>query len=1068
MKRIISFITLLMMVLIASAQDRTITGTVTDAATGEPLPGVSIVLQGTTRGTVTDLDGVYTIDASDDQVLMFSFVGYLEETVTIQGQNTIDIALAADLQSLEEIIVVGYGTQKKSLVTGAIAKVNSESIEQARVTRVESALQGRTSGVLVQQTSGAPGAEQNVIIRGAGSDNNVRPLYVIDGMRTDGIDWLDPEDIESMEVLKDAASAAIYGTEGANGVIIITTKTGKDGKTVLTYNGSYGFQDINSGFAVMNTPQYQDYYRYAYMNDRNRTYDEAVTAIPDSAQNTDWLGAIYKEPALTKKHKIGVTGGNEKSQYYFSLSYTDQEGVVGGEDKSRFTRYATKLNLDSDATNWLKVGGRISYTYTEKKGISQNGVFGSITNNAVVLDPTAPIYFADTTEYESGDITKMRNAWGPLWYENPGIQDGNGYYGISQEVQNEISNPVQQLGNDRDKDQINKIIGGVYGEIKFYEDLKFRSTFDIDYAHIYNRGWNPRTYANSLKEPVSKSRAFQNMNLYYTWQWEGYFSYNKTISEHVIGAVLGASSREFRHEYLGGHGDELIDDTDNFAWIDYGLYIDTLHNTSYGGLGNWQRQSSLFGRITYSYKDKYMLTSNIRRDGDSRFGPEKKFGVFPSLSLGWVISRESFWNLPAWNFLKARYSFGITGNAQSLDWRWAYLPKLNQGSYYYPTPTDKLQAVTEAAGLVNEKYAWEEVQQHNFGFDMGFLQNKVTFTFDWYDKRHTSIEGGFLMVGATSDAHGNTPPTVNAGIIQNTGVEFDLSYKDNFGDWYLGIQATASRNKSEVLSMANDNVFLGGNLGTFGASKRFAEGYEPWYFWGFESDGIFTSQAQLDAHVNDDGDLLQPNAELGDVVYIDVAGPADADGNPTGPDGVIDDNDKTYLGSPYPKWITGLNITVEYKGFDFNMYTYASIGNKTLSAVSIRTDLPNTNKPDYYLTDAWISEDQPGTFPRPTTRDRNKNFSRVNEFLLQDGSLLRISNLTLGYTIPKSLTEQAGISKFRIYGAIDNLATFTKYKGMEPEVGGDYYGYQGQQWAGIDRAVYPRPRTFIVGLNLTF
>ncbi len=1072
MKRLFTLLTLLGVFLLVQAQERTITGKVTDANTGESIPGVSIVLEGTTRGAVTDLDGDFSIEATDGQVLLFSFVGYLTESVTLQGQTSVDINLVPDLQAIEEIIVVGYGTQKKSLVTGAIAKVNAEDIAQTRSTRIESALQGKTSGVLVQQSSGAPGAEQNIIIRGAGSDNNVRPLYVIDGMRTEGIDWLDPEDIESMEVLKDAASAAIYGTEGANGVIIITTKSGKnkEGKSFFTYDGSFGWQKAIPSYKVMNTAQYQDYYRYAWMLDNaNRTWEQAVARYPtDSINNTDWLGEIFTSSPV-QKHKIGLSGGNEKSQYYLSLSYTDQEGIIGGGDKSRFTRYAFKLNLDSEATNWLKIGTRMSYTNSTKRGISQNGVFGTVTNNAIVLDPTTPVYYADTTGYNQDDIDNMREVWGDTWYLNPGIQDENGYFGVSQNVKNEISNPVMQLHNDRDQEQINKIIGGIYGEIKFWDDLNFRTTFDIDVSHNYNRGWNPRAYTNSLNAPDSLSRVFQSINLYYTWQWESYFSYNKTIQDHTIGAVLGASAREFEHEYLGANSKELIEETDNYAWVDYGTFLDTVDNRmrGYGGLGNWQTQNSVFGRINYSYKDKYMFTFNGRYDGDSRFGSNNKYAWFPSFSFGWVASRENFWNVSWMNFLKPRYSFGITGNAQSLGWDWKYLPQTSYGEFYYPDANGGLINVREPRALVNPSYAWEEVQQNNFGLDMGFLENKITFTFEWYEKKHTKEQNGFLMVGSTPSSLGNNAPTVNAGIIRNRGVEFDVNYKENIGEVSLSVQLTASHNKAEVLSMTKGVIFEGGNLGTFGNSKRFEVGYEPWYFYGFESDGIFTSQEQIDAHVNAAGELLQPNAKPGDVKYFDISGPL-VNGIKTGPDGVIDDNDKTNLGSPYPSWISGLNVTVEYKGFDLNLYSYASIGNKTLNATSIRNDLPNTNKPDYYLTDAWLGADKQGDFPRPSLADRNRNFSRVNEFILQDGSFLRISNLTLGYTLPKSLTEKASISKLRVYGAVDNLYTFTKYQGMEVEVGGDYYGTQGQQWAGIDRGVYPRPRIFTVGLNVTF
>ena len=1066
MKKIFTLLTLMCFSLFALAQEREITGKVIDAGSGEPLPGVSIVIQGTTLGVTTDLDGNYTVNVSDDQVLIFSSVGYLDETITVSGQTTLDVSLAIDMLSLDEIIVVGYGTQKKSLVTGSIAKVEAEDIAQTRSTRTESALQGKTAGVLVQQQSGAPGASQNIIIRGVGSDNSVRPIYVIDGMRTDGIDWLDPEDIESIEILKDAASTAIYGTEGGNGVIIITTKKGKDGRTVLTYSGMYGVQEVPESFKVMSTPQYLDYYRYASINDGNSTdYADAVNDIPDEDINTNWLDQIYYS-APTQKHKIGVTGGNERSNYYFSMSYTDQEGVVGGGGNSRFTRYATKFNLDSKTTEWLMLGTRLSYSYTEKKGIQENSVFGAVVNNAIVLDPTTPVYYADTNGFATQDYNNMTNAWGTEWYLNPGIQDENGYYGISQKVLNEIQNPVQQLNNDRDKDQIHKLIGGVYGDIEFFEGLNFKTTFDIDLSHQYNRGWEPRTYINRINTPKPRSRANQEMNMYFTWQWESYLSYNQTFGDHTVGAVLGASAREFEHEMLKGWGDDLVKESDNYAWIDNGLYIDTLNNTSEGRLGEWVRSSSIFGRISYSYRDKYMLTSNFRRDGNSKFGPNRKFGFFPSVSVGWVVSREDFWNVSFVNFLKPRYSWGVNGNASSLGWQWEYLTTQVDGKYFYISPSGTLLSVVEPESLVNPDYQWEEVKQHNIGLDAGFLQNRITFAFDWYDKRTE----GFLGQGSVPEFVGNQPPTVNLGTIQNTGIEIELGYKETFGDLNMGLQLTAARNVSKVLETNEEGnlVFSGGNIGTFGTSKRFEKGEEPWYFYGYETAGLFNTQAEIDAHVNSDGNPLQPNAVPGDVKYLDISGAPDSLGNATGPDGVIDVHDRTNIGSPYPKWMLGFNVNLEYRGFDFNVFTYASLGNKTLMAASIRDDLQNTNRPDYYLTDAWMSEDQTGSFPRPTANDPNQNLSRINEYLLQNGSFFRINNITLGYTIPTSISERAGISRFRVYLAVDNLYTFTKYKGVDPEVGGDYYGFQGQQWAGIDRGVYPRARTYSAGLNVTF
>ncbi|MCF8359199.1 MAG: TonB-dependent receptor [Prolixibacteraceae bacterium] len=1049
---------------IGYAQQHTVTGTVTSADDNTPLPGVSIAVKGTTTGTITDIDGNYSIAVKDENAtLMYVFVGMRTVEIPIAGQNQINVAMETDVMGVDEVVVVGYGVTKKSLVTGSIAKVDAEDIMQSRTTRVENALQGKTAGVLVQQSSGAPGAEQNIIIRGVGSDNAVRPIYVIDGMRTDGIDWLDPQDIESIEILKDAASAAIYGTEGGNGVVLITTKMGKGGKTNFSYDASYGIQSVVPGFSVMDTEEYLKYYRTAYVNDgRNKTWDDAVENYPDSDVNTDWLGAIFVN-APTQKHKISVDGGSDRSKYYFSVSYTDQDGIIGGGEKSNFTRYATKLNIDSKATDWMNVGMRMSYSQTRTRGIHQNDVFGSVTNNAVVLDPTTPVYYNDRSEYSDRDVENMSRVWGEEWYTNPSLYDENGYFGISQKVLNEIQNPVHQLHNDRDQSINNKLFGGIYGEINFFEGLKFRTNFDIDLAHNYNRGWNPRVYTNSMNSPSVRSRAFQEINMYFTWQWESYFTFNKEFGDHTIGAVLGTSAREYTHEYLGGDGENLKKESDNYAWIDYGLYIDTLNNTSWGGLGGWDRLASVFGRVSYSYKDKYMITSNFRRDGSSKFGPANKFGLFPSVSVGWVMSREDFFQVPAISFLKLRYSWGKNGNATSLGWDWRYLPTSSSGSYYYIDGNDQLLSIVEPTRLTNPEYQWEKTEQSDIGIDLGLFRNRLSFTADYYIKKSSD----FLFEGSVPALAGNDPPTVNAGTIENRGIEFELGYNDKIGDLKINVQLTASHNKSEVTEITETISFItGGNVGTFGDSKRMEVGYEPWYFYGFKTDGLFQSEEEIEAYVNADGKKYQTSAAPGDVKYLDIAGTADSLGG--GPDGLLTDADKTYLGSPYPKLLGGLNINLEYKGFDLNVATYGQYGNKVLMAVSVRDDLSNTNKPDFYINDAWISPEEPGTFPRPTVKDRNRNLSRVNDYMLQDGSFFRISNLALGYTLPSSLTSKIGISKLRIYVAVDNLYTLTNYKGMEPEVGGDYWGYRGQQWAGIDRAVYPKPRTVLGGINVNF
>ncbi len=1065
MKRHLLFIVMALLVINSQifAQTGIISGIVS-ADDGTPLPGAAVQIKGTSFGVTTDLDGKYSIDVSGniDPVLVFRYVGYLTKEIIVENQTTIDMTLVSDVQSLEEIVVVGYGVTKKSLVTGAISKISEEDLNRNNPTRFENALQGKTSGVLVQQSSGAPGAVSNILIRGTGSQNAVRPVYIIDGIRTDGMNWLDPQDIGSIEILKDAASAAIYGTEGANGVILITTKSGTKGKTTLTYDGFFGMQMAPTNLKVLDTEGYLGYYRKANINDG----DDEATALanwPDSDINTDWLGELLVTSPM-QKHKIGISGATDKNNYYFTVSYTDQDGIVGGGKYSNFTRYSTFLKSETQATEWFKAGGNINYSHIRTKGITENNVFGGELNNAMVLDPTTPIRVPGYNDLPELDRNRMESAWGEDWYTHPGLYDEDGYFGISERVKNEIANPFAQMHNNHSVRPTNKIIGGIFGEVKFIEGLNFKTSFDIDFSHQYVRGWNPYRYYNSVQGASSRSEAYQQINMYFTWQWENYLSFNKIYGNHNVGAVLGASKREWRHEYLGGTGEEMIKESDNFSWIDYTLIDTTEFNRAEGRLEGINRSQSFFGRISYDYLGKYLFTSNARIDGNSNFGPDNKYGFFPSASVGWVISKESFWNLAFVNFVKIRYSWGVNGSAASLG-TWEYLPTASINDFYYLSGDESLWGVIEPSSLTNPEYRWEESVQHDIGIDLTFLQNRISFTADYYNKKTV----GLLFPGSAPDYVGNGAPVVNAGTISNKGIELELGYNNNYGDLNYSIKLTASHNNNNVSSVGDGIEYLtGGSIGTLGNTKRFEPGYDAWYFYGYASDGIFTSQEEIQNHTGAEGNLLQPDAVTGDVKYLDVAGPLDSLGNPTGPDGLIGDDDKINLGSPYPKWHTGLSINLSYKGFDFYMYWYASIGNKTLNANAIRYDVTNSNKPEYFLEEAYSTKNPGGTFPRVTVDDPNRNLRRVNEFFVEDGSFLRMGTISIGYTLPQELTSTVGMEKCRVYLTGENLLLFTKYRGMEPEVGGDYWGTNGQQWAGIDRSIYPKAKIVQIGVNVSF
>lgn len=1061
MKKIFTSIFLLLFAYAVMGQN-VITGVITDESTGETLPGVSVVVKGTTVGTITDIDGNYTIEVpSEATLLVFSYVGMVTQEIEIGTQTTIDVILKADVHGLDEVVVIGYGVQKKSLVTGAISKVSAEKLERNQV-RIEQALQGKTAGVNIMQESGSPGAGMNIRIRGTGSNRNANPLFIVDGMRTDGIEYLNPNDIESVEILKDAASAAIYGAEGGNGVVIVTTKSGSSKKSTLSYNANYGIQEVKNMNRVLNAKEYATYYREGLRHEietqyagfeipeelMNRSLDISYPFNPDTlGTGTDWLNEIFS-PAQMQEHNISFAGGNEKTTVFFSGSYLSQDGVVGGS-KSTFKRYTARLNVDHELKDWLTFGGKVSFTHFERTSIDENNEFGGVISNAMNIDPLTPVYYSDTSMFPEAYKPQIYANFDDIDNSSLKAPGDKGYYGMSEYVQNEVRNPVAQIDNDHDLWYTDKLLGGLSATLKPFEGFTFKSTFDIDLSYGNNNWWVPEYYYHSINYSYLSS-VHQSTERWFNWQAENVATYTKSIDLHNFTVMAGNTAREATYYYFKGRGEQLLEESWNFAVFD-AVLSDSARAAVEGRRNEDTRLLSYFGRLQYNYGERYMLGATLRSDASSKLSSSNRTKYYPSISLGWVATNEAFWNFSPINFMKVRFSWGQNGSIQSLN-VFEYVPLIETGSEssYYTSNGTVVGAHPQQ--VANPDLQWETSDQTNLGVDLRLLNDRLTFTTDFYVKNTIDL----ITEAPIPEYVGNQKPRANAGTVSNRGVEIEVSYRGEYAGIKYDVSATLAHNRNEVTELIAP--LQGANLGTSGALSRTEEGEPIWYFYGFNTLGVFDSIAEINAYVNEDGELLQPRAIPGDVIFEDVNG-----------DGTINEEDKTKIGSPHPDFLYGFNASLEYRGFDFSIFLQGVSGNEVYYG-AYRTDLDNNNKPYFLYENAWTPDDNSGNYPRYSINDNNKNYSHSDLFVF-DGSYLRLQSVELGYTFQKPILEKIRVSKLRVYVSGRNLHLWTKYPGADPEVGnsvnpgaGDYdYGRS----IGIDRGLYPRPRIISFGLNLT-
>ncbi len=1013
---------------IFSSNAQNITGTVKDGTTGWSLPGVAVVQKGTLNGTVTDIDGNYVITLQQGgDTLEFSYMGYQSMSIPVKGRSKIDVTLAENMLELDEIVVIGYGTQKKKVVTGAISTVASEDISKVPVLQAGQAMQGRAAGVQVTNQSGQPGDPPTIRIRGVGTTGNSDPLYVVDGIVVSSIEYLNPEDIEQIDVLKDAASAAIYGARAANGVVLISTKAGKKSKLSLSYSFYYGIQNAAKKIDMLNSEEYM-----MMMNEgaRNAGLSEPFDLNEIPAHNTNWQDEIFVNNAPMVNHNVSVSGGNDISTFSSSLSYFSQEGIIGG-DKSKFERITARLNSRHKVTDWLNFGNNLTFSHVTRKGIASNSSFNGVYSSALNMEPLLPVY---ETNADSLAL--------PRYTENPVITTSDGkVYGISNRVSGEVVNPLALLAIQTAETRVDKAVGNVFGEVELIKGLKLKSNLGVDLAYVNYDSYKPLYYLNGAQKNVNKTSVYKSVERFFTWQWENTLLYTKSIKNHNFSVLIGTSASESRGENLNGFNTMVPTDDPNNVYLD--MSMDTAREAQAGGGAFHEAWFSTFGRITYDYKGKYSFTGIIRRDGSSKFGPNNRYGNFPSLGVSWLLSEENFMpQLGPVNYLKLRTSWGINGNDKIGNYR--YLSVMDYSRAYIVGGTRLIGASPRF--INNDDIHWEESEQIDIAIDIGAFDDRLIATLDYYVKNTK----GLLEIVPIPGHVGNDAPVANVGSVRNKGFEISTQWRHYVNDVNYSIGVNGSYNVNTMTHIANEEKSIqGASWSVAGPVTRTEEGLPIAFFYGWETDGLFQNESEIYSHLGPDGQLLQPNAEPGDVRFVDINN-----------DGVINDDDRTNIGNPTPDFTLGFNGSVEYKNFDFSFLVVGAFGHQIFNG-SQRRDLSYTNATTKLL-DRWTEEGSSNSVPRYTWSDKNRNY-RISDLYIENGDYVRVKNIQIGYNLPESILKKIKMKALRVYVSAENVFTITKYTGADPEIGA-----MSSFDIGIDRGIYPQARTFRFGTNITF
>ncbi|PAM95962.1 SusC/RagA family TonB-linked outer membrane protein [Flavobacterium sp. IR1] len=1001
----------------AQEQSKFVSGNVTSADDNMGVPGATVLVQGSKTSTVTDFDGLYKIEAKAGDVLVISFMGYKTQKVTVGTQRKINVTLQGETAELKEIVVIGYGTQKKKVNTAATSLVSGKDIQQVASLDVVNALQGQASGVNVTSSSGQPGANMVVNIRGAGTAGKSDPLYVVDGVVVDnGIGYLDPSAIERIDVLKDASAASIYGARAANGVILVTTKKGKDGKMNIALNSYTGFQQVAKRLDLLNTREYTTIMNEARVN-------SGLTPLYSQAQingaSTDWQDHLFNDGAIKQNHSLLITGGDKKSTIATGLSYYGQDGMIGSAtNQSSYDRITFSLNSTSQVIeNYLKIGENFTYSNTKSSGIADEGIYSNGIRSFINAAPIDTPYAADGSFARSNISADVSNPVGSLYYNN-----------------------FNQTKN-------NRLVGNLFAELKILKDLTFRTSFGVDMTDSNYRSFRP-VYSLSSSDNNVVSSVTQSGTKSLGWIFENTLQYKFVLAgSHNFDVLAGTSAKKNTADYMEGQGRNLIFDDFAHAYLDNSK--DPTSNVVKGNRTDYAIQS-YFGRLLYDYDNKYLLSATVRRDGSSEFGPNNKYAIFPSFSAGWNLDRETFFKENAvLNTFKLRASWGQNGNDQ-FSRRFAYMSVVNSTNkgYHFGTGDETILVGSSPDQLADPNLKWETSEQLDLGFDATLFTN-FTLTFDYYDKKTKD----WLVLASIPTYAGASAPYINGGDVSNKGYEIALGYRKSFGGWNFGINANISHNENKVLRIANNEGIIHGesNLLFQGLDEmnRVEVGKPMGYFWGLQTNGIFQNAAEVAAGV-------QPNASPGDVRFVDLNG-----------DGKIDANDKTEVGNPNPDYTYGVNFDLSYKAFDLSVNTYGTAGGQNVFGVHDYTRAYSNHTTE--VLNRWTSEGTSNTTPRVTYgTDPNGNYTKFSDLYVQDSDFFRIKNVTIGCDLVKLSDKLNFFSKFRLYVAANNLYTFTKYKGMDPEIGFGNVNV-GQEWArGIDVGYYPQPRSYMMGLNVNF
>ena len=1013
-------------VVCAGLQAQNISGLVTDSDDGEPLSGVNILVEDKNQGAVSDFDGNFTIENfQSGSTLVFSYLGYKTLKLKISSTDLLNdnilISMEKDLSELDEVIVIGYGSQKLSDISGAVSTVNADAIEASSPVRVEDALQGQASGINII-SSGSPGSKPTVLIRGITSYAGNDPLVVIDGVSAtiDDLNSLNPNDVKSVNVLKDAAMASIYGVKGGSGVIVITTKSGKrNTETSFSLNTSVGNQEVVRTIDVLNAYEYA-----AILNEASANAGEGIVFpnISDFGDGTNWQDEVLIEAPIVN-HSITASGGSDYTSYYVSAGYTGQDGVVGGGEKSFFNRTNFTTNINTDLTDKTKLLLNTNYTNIKGKSLAENGIT-SVLSNALNFDPTVSPF-----ENES--------------------------FGISETITQEIINPLAQIDNTYNENKVNKIQGKIELQHELMNKFNITSRFGYTYVDIYGKAFIPfqfygaghnQTNANPDLSPIvavdsegnatsTHNRVTESHTNYFNYTYELYGNYDFTINEnHNFQTVAGFSIGENKGSNISATNEDIP-----FNSWDYADVSAATGNATQQTSGSWQyvsRNLSYFARVLYDFNEKYYASFTGRMDGSTSFGKNNKFGFFPSASIGWVVSKEDFFeDIPVLDYLKFRASYGTLGN-DNISPQFSLISTFP--SYVF---NGSITPGSSLGSIPNDDVSWENQVQMNVGIDTRIFNDKVSFSVDYFKK---TVDD--LLFSPNLSLYLGTPsfPTTNIGSTESTGIDATISLNSSIGALAISSNLNFTTAENKVVSINNGDKYIwGAGYGIpYRSIVRFEEGFSPGYFFGYVTDGIFQTQDEVNNHATQNG------AVPGDIRFVDVNG-----------DGIVNDNDRTQIGDPFPDFTIGWNLNLDYKAFDLNIFTYASVGNDIYRAYE--RNLNYTNRFSSTLA-RWTGAGTSFDEPRVTFVDSNNN-NRASNRYIEDGSYLRIKNIQLGYKFPNTLIDELGFDEVRAYFQVKNALTLTEYSGYDPEI-----SVGGVLNTGIDYGTYPQPRIWSMGLNIKF